>query len=130
MDVEELPPLGYAGAAVAPTVAVEVTTLWIATAVAMTAGFFVVAQAVGRQLAAGAAEDTTHAALGITTAGQAAGKWLTLAPVALIGAAGVPIVAWSLSGLFPNGLARRAEPDPGLRFDIGAVVVGGRRRSP
>ncbi len=34
MDVEELPPLGYAGAAVAPTVAVEVTTLWIATAVA------------------------------------------------------------------------------------------------
>ena len=65
-----------------------------------------------------------RAALGITTAGQAAGKWLTLAPVALIGAAVVPIVAWSLSGLFPTGLARRAEPKPGLRFDTGAVVVG------
>ena len=61
MEVEELPPLGYAGAAVAPTVAVEVTTLWIATAVAVTAGLFVVAQAVGRQLAAGAAEDRTRA---------------------------------------------------------------------
>jgi ABC-type lipoprotein release transport system permease subunit len=124
MQVEELPPLGYAGASVAPTVAVEVTTLWIATAVAMTAGLFVVAQAVGRQLAAGAAEDRTRAALGVTTAGQAAGKWLTLLPVALIGAAGVPIVAWSLSGLFPNGLARRAEPDPGLRFDVSAVLGG------
>ena len=60
MDVEQLPPLGYAGAAVAPTVAVEVTTLWIAMAVAVTAGVFVVAQAVGRQLAAGAAEDRTR----------------------------------------------------------------------
>ena len=124
MDVEQLPPLGYAGAAVAPTVAVEVTTLWIAMAVAVTAGVFVVAQAVGRQLAAGAAEDRTRTALGITTTGQATGKWLTLAPVAVIGAAGVPAVAWSLSGLFPTGLARRAEPQPGLRFDIGAVGVG------
>ena len=124
MDVEQLPPLGYAGAAVAPTVAVEVTTLWIAMAVAVTAGVFVVAQAVGRQLAAGAAEDRTRTALGITTTGQATGKWLTLAPVAVIGAAGVPAVAWSLSGLFPTGLARRAEPQPGLRFDVGAVGVG------
>ena len=73
MDVERLPPLGYAGASVAPTVAVEVTTLWIATAVALTAGLFVVAQAVGRQLAAGATEEHTRA-LGITTAGQATGS--------------------------------------------------------
>ncbi len=124
MDVEQLPPLGYAGAAVAPTVAVEVTTLWIAMAIAVTAGVFVVAQAVGRQLAAGAAEDRTRTALGITTTGQATGKWLALAPVAVIGAAGVPAVAWSLSGLFPTGLARRAEPQPGLRFDVGAVGVG------
>ena len=54
----------------------------------LTAGVFVVAQALGRQLAAAAAEDGRALALGITTTGQATGKWLTLAPVAVIGAAG------------------------------------------
>ncbi len=124
IDVEALPPLGEVGAAVAPTVAVEVTTLRIAAAVAALAGLFVVAQAVGRQLAATATEDDVRSALGLTVVEQAAGKWLTLAPAALAGAAAVPIVAWTISGVFPRGLARRAEAEPGLRFDPTTIVAG------
>jgi ABC-type lipoprotein release transport system permease subunit len=124
MDVEEIPALGEVGAVVAPSVAVEVTTLRLAAAVAAAAGLFVVAQAVGRQIAAAAAEDNVRAALGITAAGRAAGKWLTLAPAALAGAAAVPIVAWAVSGAFPRGLARRAEAQPGLRFDADAIAAG------
>ena len=98
-----MPPLGEVGAAVAPTVAVEVTTLRIAAAVAALAGLFVVAQAVGRQLAATATEDDVRSALGLTAVEQATGKWLVLAPAVLAGAAAVPIVAWTLSGVFPVG---------------------------
>ena len=123
IDVEALPPLGDVGAAVAPTVAVEVTTLRIAAAVAAVAGLFVVAQAVGRQLAATATEDDVRSALGLTAVEQAAGKWLTLAPAVIAGAAAVPIVAWTLSGVFPRGLARRAEAEPGLRFDTTVIVA-------
>ena len=124
MDVEEVPPLGEVGDVVVPSVAVEVTALRIATAVAAVAGLFVVAQALGRQLAAAAAEDGVRSALGITSAEQAAGKWLTFAPAALAGAAAVPIVAWAVSGAFPRGLARRAEVEPGMRFDTWAIVAG------
>jgi ABC-type lipoprotein release transport system permease subunit len=124
MDVEEVPPLGEVGDVVVPSVAVEVTTLRIATAVAAVAGLFVVAQALGRQLGAAAAEDGVRSALGITSAEQAAGKWLTFAPAALAGAAAVPIMAWAVSGAFPRGLARRAEVEPGLRFDTWAIVTG------
>ena len=124
MDVEEVPPLGEVGDVVVPSVAVEVTALRIATAVAAVAGLFVVAQALGRQLATAAAEDGVRSALGITSAEQAAGKWLTFAPAALAGAAAVPIVAWAVSGAFPRGLARRAEVEPGMRFDTWAIAAG------
>jgi ABC-type lipoprotein release transport system permease subunit len=124
MDVEPVPPLGEVGDVVVPSVAVEVTALRIATAVAAVAGLFVVAQALGRQLAGTAAEDGVRSALGITSAEQAAGKWLTFAPAALAGAAAVPIVAWAVSGAFPRGLARRAEVEPGMRFDTWAIVAG------
>ena len=124
IDVEALPPRGEVGAAVAPTVAVQVTTLRIAAAVAAVAGLFVVAQAVGRQLAVTATEDDVRSALGLTVVEQAAGKWLALAPAAFAGAAAVPIVAWTVSGAFPRGLARRAEAESGLRFDATTILAG------
>ena len=124
IDVEALPPLGDVGAAVAPTVAVEVTTLRIAAAVAATRR--AVRRRPGRWPPA-RRRRRRRPTCGRRSASRrraGGGKVADAGAGAVIGAAAVPIVAWTLSGLFPRGLARRAEPEPGLRFD----TRGHRRR--
>ena len=54
---------------------------------------------------------------------------MILAPAAVLGAVGAAGLAIVFSPLFPRGLARQAEVDPGIRVDVtavgfGALVVG------
>ncbi len=112
------------GATVRPSIRVEVTTIWVATAIAAAAGLLLVAQAIGRHLAATSADHPTRRAMGMTRGQLALGGALGVLPAAIVGAALVPLIAWALSWLFPRGVARLAEPDPGWRFDVSTLAIG------
>jgi ABC-type lipoprotein release transport system permease subunit len=110
--------------AVAPTVSVEVTTLRIAALVAALAALVVVAQAAGRTVSAIGEQHHVRAALGMTRRARTAGTALAVLPGVVLGALGVPLVAGAASGLFPRGVARQAEPHPGIRLDAAALAIG------
>ena len=84
----------------------------------------VTGQAVNRQVAIASDDWPTLRALGFT--GRQL-RVLALVPVALVGGCAAVLAtgtAVALSGLFPIGLARRAELQPGLRFDAAVLVPG------
>jgi len=84
----------------------------------------VVGQALSRQVALDAGDHPTMRALGMT------GGQLRAAAVGrsiLVGAAGAAlavVLAAALSPLFPTGLARQAEVDPGFSLDVAVLVAG------
>lgn len=110
--------------AIQPSIGVETTTMWVAAAIAAAAGVLLVAQAVGRQLAATAVDHPTRRALGVTSGQLVVGGAMCVLPALLLGAVLVPGVAWALSSLFPRGVARQIEPDPGWRVDAPTLAVG------
>jgi ABC-type lipoprotein release transport system permease subunit len=110
--------------AVGPSISVEVTTLGIAALITALAGLVVVAQATGRQVVAIGEQQHVRAALGMTRDARTAGAWLAVAPAVVVGALAAPVLAWAVSGLFPRGIAREAEPQPGLRVDAVALAAG------
>jgi hypothetical protein len=92
------------------------------------AGAVALAIVLSRDISQAAFDPPTLAALGLTHRQRAA----TLGPrVAAIGIGGLVIavvLAVAASPMFPIGLARRAEPSPGVRFDplvvgLGAVIL-------
>jgi hypothetical protein len=92
--------------------------------VAGVATVVIVAQAVGRHVGTGAREQEILVALGSTRTTCRTALVLATVPIAL-GAALVGVVAALLaSPVFPIGLARRAEPDPGLDSDALAFGLG------
>ena len=98
---------------------------WLLFAIAaLLASLVLVGQAVMRFTAAGASDLRTLAALGLDRrqARRAASAAPALALVAgTLAALGVAI---ALSTLFPTGLARGYEPDPGIRIDVPALGTG------
>jgi ABC-type lipoprotein release transport system permease subunit len=105
----------------AETIGLEVDTLRIAALVAAIAGALVVVQVISRQAAAIA---TDHRALGMTRRQIAGGTALAMVP-AILGGGLLAVVGAALASSFlPRGLARQAEPDPGVRLDV-AVLAGG-----
>ncbi|MGH2718234.1 MAG: FtsX-like permease family protein, partial [Actinomycetota bacterium] len=97
----------------------------IIAAVAALAGVVVVGQAFRRQLAAGSERLQALRALGMTPAELTAQGLVVAALVGVAGAAGALLIAYALSPLAPIGIARVAEPNPGLRFDALVLVGGG-----
>src|SRR4030095_5110127 len=87
-------------------------------------GVVVVAQAMNRELADTARDDDVRRAIGTTTRGLVRSSVMLLAPATLFGVAGAVVLAIFASSLFPRGLARQAEVDPGIRID-GLVLVAG-----
>ncbi|MEY2522533.1 MAG: putative transport system permease protein, partial [Ilumatobacteraceae bacterium] len=88
------------------------------------AGLIAVPQALARQRASVASEDASLRALGWTRRNQ---QWAGAIWSALLGlAAGVVAVAAAIaiSPLFPIGLARRAEPSPGVDVDWLVLSIG------
>jgi ABC-type lipoprotein release transport system permease subunit len=108
----------------AETIGLEVGTLRVAVLVAAIAGLLVVVQVFSRQAAAIATDHQIRRALGMTRLQIAGGTALTMVP-AIVGGALVAVMAAALASSFlPRGLARQAEPDPGIRLDA-AVLAGG-----
>jgi hypothetical protein len=110
---------------ISPTVQAIGTALLVFAGVVALAGLAAVAQTVARMQQTIGDDDRTLAALGVPRSA----RWVRLVSsggiaVALGTAVGV-VAAGAASPLFPVGLARRAEPDPGLRLDAVALGLGG-----
>lgn len=107
-----------------PTMRTIATALLVLAGIAALAGTAVLGTTFAREQQAASGDDRTLAALGLS---QRARRQRVTAPSLLAVAAGVPLgvaVAAAASPLFPIGLARRAEPDPGFHLD-GRVLLGG-----
>lgn len=106
-----------------PTVQAIGTALLVFAGVVTLAGLAAVAQVTARLQQTIGDDDRTLAALGVPRST----RWVRLVSSgSLAVAAGTVlgiVAAGAASPLFPVGLARRSEPDPGIRLD--AVILGG-----
>jgi FtsX-like permease family len=84
-----------------------------------------VGQAVGRHVAGAQADAEVLQGLGVTSFARSVALVLMSVPVAVGGATVAVVGAWLASPIMPMGLARRAEPDPGLAADWPVLVGGG-----
>ncbi len=110
---------------VTEAIRVEVTTLSIAALVAAIATLLVAAQFATRTATAIATRRNGLQGIGMVSNQRFVGVVLTLTPAVLVGSVVGAIVAYAISGLFPRGLARSAEPEPGFRFDALILIGGG-----
>jgi ABC-type lipoprotein release transport system permease subunit len=109
-------------------VGVEVASMWAFALAAGAAGLVIVYQAMSRRSLQVAAERSTRHTLGFTRRMEVLGSIGRAVPAIVLGVAGSVTVALALSGLFPRGIARRAEPTPGPLADrwvlfLGAAVI-------
>jgi hypothetical protein len=84
-------------------------------------GLGAVAQAMSRTVHAGAGDHAALASMGLTGRGRFLDAAVPTAVAAAAGCAGAVVVAVAASPLLPVGLARRAEPHPGL--DVSTLVL-------
>ena len=103
---------------------VAASALWLLAVAAALAAVVAVALALGRFLARGADDQPTLSALGARRRVRWAGIVASSVPAALAGAAVAAVGAVMLSPLFPIGVARDAEPDPGLSVDWVTLGLG------
>jgi hypothetical protein len=101
-----------------------VIALWVMAGLGATAFVLVVGQSLHRSAFLEAAEQPTLQALGMTRMQLWAVAVTRVGLLAAIGAAVAIPVAVALSPLFPLGLARVAEPDPGVAVDPAALGLG------
>jgi ABC-type lipoprotein release transport system permease subunit len=106
--------------------AIDVLTvaLWVFASVTALAGLVAIAIVLTREVSLTAVDQTTQSALGLTRQQRVAVGGLQALPVALGGALLAVVGAADASPLFPIGVARRAEPDPGLRIDWTVLALG------
>jgi ABC-type lipoprotein release transport system permease subunit len=112
------------GGRIDEAVGVEVAAMWAFALAAGAAGLVIVYQAMGRRSLHVAGERSTRRALGFTRRMEVLGSVGRAMPAIVLGIAGSVTVALALSGLFPRGIARRAEPNPGPLADRW-VLAGG-----
>jgi hypothetical protein len=94
---------------------------------AAAASILVVGQGVARHASGAEPDQFTLAAIGLGRAQRIRAVVGTVAPVALFGALLAAAGTTLASAIMPVGLARRVEPNPGVRFDplvTGAILVG------
>jgi hypothetical protein len=103
---------------------VLVVALWVFAGVAALAGVVAVTIVLSREISLTAVDQNTQRALGLTRVQRIAVGVLQTLPVALGGAVVAVVGAAVASPLFPIGVARRAEPDPGLRIDGTVLALG------
>ncbi len=122
-------PSGVENRPVRTSIALLAVSVLAFAAVAGVAGGVQAGQALSRSVAAAAGERDALAALGLGRRHQALVALAPGAVAAVGGAVLAGLVASATSPLLPIGLARRAEPDPGLSLDWvvlgpGAAAVG------
>ena len=84
----------------------------------------VVAQVIARHVSAASDDDETLRALGLPQGARVASRALGVVPAAIGGAVGAVVASALASSLFPIGLARKAEPKPGVSLDMTVLVLG------
>lgn len=89
------------------------------------AALLILGQALARDTFVDAGDQPTLAALGLAPGQRWAGLMLRPAAIALGGSMVAVAVAFFGSLLTPFGIARDAEPDPGLAFDALTMLTGG-----
>jgi hypothetical protein len=99
--------------------------LLIFAAVAAVAGLAAVAIVLNRELVSAYGEQPTLAGLGLTRRDRFAAVMTRVVSVAVVGAAVALTGALIASPLFPFGIARRADPDPGFHADWVVLALGG-----
>ncbi len=106
--------------------AIRVLTLalWIVAMVVAIGGVVAAGIVLDREIALFSVDDSTLRALGLTRRQRVA----VSGPLALLVAGGsvlvAVLVAIGLSPLFPTGVARRADPDPGIHADWAILALG------
>jgi hypothetical protein len=108
----------------ADSIAVITAALVALALVVAIAGVVWVAAAAARQQRLSAEDVEVLRVLGSTRAERRMLVVGTVAPALLAGVMLAPAVAIALSPLFPVGLARRFDPDPGLHADVTVLVAG------
>jgi hypothetical protein len=88
------------------------------------AALLVIGQALSRQAFVDATDSPILGAIGMTRRQRAQLGLARVALVSITGAAVALVIAVALSPLFPIGLARDAEPSPGLAFDAVVLMTG------
>ncbi len=101
------------------------TILWLFAAIAAALGIVVTAQGLSRQAFFEGQENPKLRALGMSRTQLFAGTLIRASLVGVSGAALAVAVAMLASPLFPTGIARVAEPDPGIRSDPLVLAGGG-----
>jgi len=103
----------------------QAVVLWLLAGLLAVTGLLIARQLLARLLATESGPNGSLRALGLTRTQLMATE---LGRVALIGAvagAAAVVIATALSPIFPIGLARVAEPYPGLNADFPALAAGG-----
>ena len=103
---------------------VVVKALLVFALVTGVAGLVALVQGVIRQVGAAREVDETLGAMGLTRSQRAAAAALPTALAAVPGVVVGMIAAVAVSGVFPLGVARQAEPDPGVLVDPVVLGVG------
>ncbi|MEY2476052.1 MAG: putative transport system permease protein [Actinomycetota bacterium] len=103
---------------------VQATGLAVFAGVFLLFGVGAVAQAMTRSVYAGSPDQVSLASIGATRQGRLLAAALPSALAAAAGCLGAIAVAMAASPILPVGLARQADPDPGVYFDT-PVVLGG-----
>jgi ABC-type lipoprotein release transport system permease subunit len=99
-------------------------SLYIFAAIAALAGLVAIAIVLTRELSTIKVEEPMLRAIGATRGQRLAMNGLRVGIIAAAGATIAVVAAIAASPLFPFGIARRADPDPGLHVDWRVVVVG------
>ena len=120
----EITPASEIDRKIASGIDVIVTALVLFAFVAALAGGVAIAQALTRHFAAHGANDGRLAALGMTRLERVASHAVTALPIAGMGAIVAVGVGMMASPLMPVGIARRAEPDPGVSVDSTILLLG------
>src|SRR5436190_8852955 len=106
--------------------AIDVTTvaLWLVAAVAGIAGAVAITIALSRYMSTAIVDQDVLRALGVRPRERWAATFATALPIAVAGSVLAGAAAWAASPMFPIGVARDAEPDPGLHADVLVLVAG------
>jgi ABC-type antimicrobial peptide transport system permease subunit len=104
--------------------ALQGSALWLVAAAAGLAAILVFSQTLSRETFLESTEYPTLRSLGMTESELFRLAMVRAVTVAAVGAVVAVVVAVALSPIFPTGLARVAEPDPGVAFDAIAAGIG------
>ena len=103
----------------------QAVALWIFAALAALAGVFLFAQALARLVFVEGLENPTLRALGMRRSELLGVALLRVGIIGLGAAAVAVVVAIAASPMMPIGLARIAEPNPGVSVDATVIGIGG-----